>query len=780
MTCYKKKLGASLRCLLLTFCLLGFLYSNGQSEKPKVALVLSGGGAKGVAHIPVLQTLDSLGIVPDIVIGTSMGSIVGGLYAMGYSGDSIAAIAKSASWDELLGGSISLSDVSMEEKSEFNRYLVSLNIDKGKPKVNASILKDQNLREFLSILTFPVYKIRDFDQLSIPFRAVATDIVNGKEIQIKEGSLATAMRASMSIPTIFKPVPYNNTLLVDGGVMNNFPTDIAEEMGYDIIIGSDVGGGMATKEELDNMATILFQTGMLTSNLKVPANRSKCTILIDHIPNLTFGTGDFKRSNEIYEEGKIATANNYKSLTDLSKLLRGYKQKTKRAPENTANFLLDTLVYENLSPENLDIVKARTNLEVGKEYTPRDIKNGINKAMGTNLFEEINFAPIINEDKTGIALIVNERSNHLIKGSLHFDDYRGVGLIVNYTNRNSLGKASRFLVTLDIAEQQRGRLQYQKNFGKTKEWWWRSEAYGEQLRQKIFVDGEVAENVKYKYFLFDNEFNKNINSNSSFAGLGIHYNYTEVVPTINPDVVENALSLRHYFFNNVEAYAHFTYNNLNKVFFSTSGRSIYTSLARSLANNVNLAYINPESASVNGRTNGYMKFTLRYEERLPFTSKLTGIVGASAGFIFADGLTNNANSFYQFGYGAKFFLGGTSVNPNKKSYLLNGLREDELNVSQFMKLKLAVQYSPFNKFYITPHMHFASVGYDDFSMYIKKAFSPEGRWPEGLETSGIFTTGLLLSYNSILGPVHFDLAYVNQINKLRISFIVGIPLNRSN
>ncbi len=174
-----------------------------QDKKPKVALVLSGGGAKGVAHIPLLQTLDSLGIVPDLIIGTSMGSVVGGFYAMGYSGDSIATITKNAKWGELLGGKTSLKDVSIEEKSEFNKYLIDLDLIKGKPKGASALLNDQYLREFLSLYTYPVYNIHDFDSLPIPFRAMTTDIVNGKEVLLGKGSLSVAMRARMSIPSIF-------------------------------------------------------------------------------------------------------------------------------------------------------------------------------------------------------------------------------------------------------------------------------------------------------------------------------------------------------------------------------------------------------------------------------------------------------------------------------------------------------------------------------------------------------------------------------------------------
>ena len=141
---------------------------------------------------------------------------------MGYSGDSIASITKNADWDLLLGGKTSLIDVSAEEKSEFGKYLVSFDISKESINLRSSLLNDQHLRSFFAIYTYPTYSLPNFDRLPIPYRAVTTDIVNGEEVVLKDGSLAVAMRASMSIPSIFRPVPYKEVLLVDGGILNNF------------------------------------------------------------------------------------------------------------------------------------------------------------------------------------------------------------------------------------------------------------------------------------------------------------------------------------------------------------------------------------------------------------------------------------------------------------------------------------------------------------------------------------------------------------------------------
>ena len=377
------------KCFLFFFLLFSSSLVAQQISKPKVAVVLSGGGAKGIAHIPLLQTLDSLGIVPDLIVGTSMGSVVGGLYAMGYSGDSIAAITKRANWDDLLGGGIALKDVSIEEKSEFGKYILDFDIKGGKLKTSAALLNDQYLREFLSLYTHPSYKILNFDHLPIPFRAVTTDIVNGEEVVLKGGSLPVAMRASMSIPSIFRPVPYNDVLLVDGGILNNFPVDVAKNWGADIIIGSDVGGGMLGKDELEGITTILFQTAMLISNKKNPESRKMCDILIDHLPNLRHSTGDFNKNKEIYKEGLIGTNQKLAELLKLSKRLKKYKQNRVAIPLVNNLITLDTVFFKGVSEENYDLVKSRTNILKKQTYDIYELIQGVDRAMGTTLFSQI-------------------------------------------------------------------------------------------------------------------------------------------------------------------------------------------------------------------------------------------------------------------------------------------------------------------------------------------------------------------------------------------------------
>ncbi len=766
-----------LLCLIATFCTQPVRAQ--QHEKPKVALVLSGGGAKGIAHIPLLQALDSLGIVPDLVIGTSMGSIVGGLYSVGYSGDTIAAIAENADWSILLGGDISLRDVTVEEKSEFKRYLVDFDIVEGKPKVSSGLLNDQKLREFITSLVYPVYDVNDFDNLPIPYRAMTTDIVNGEELLLGEGSVALAMRASMSIPGIFQPVPYENTLLVDGGVLNNFPVDVAKQMGADIIIGSDVGGGMQKKEKLNSIPSLLFQAAMLNSNLKNPENRKMCTVLVDHMPHLTYSTGDFAKSHEIYEQGKVAVKESIDQLSELAGSLRKHAQREHKVPQMEYRLRLDTIIYNEFSPENLDLVKARMNIKPGQAYSSEEIIEAIDRSMGTNLFHQITYSGFKNDSLQGLVLNGFELSQHQVKGSLHYDSYRSAGILVNYTGRNVIGNASRVLVSLDIAIQPKFRVQYQKTFGKEMNYWWRTEVLGEALDQKFYFLGEVADNFESRYLEYFNEINKNFNSLNSYAGLDLTYRYSRLYPQINPDINNNILNLKEYKFKTLEFGAHYQYSSLNRNFFPVKGSFFRAFVARSLMQEVGVEY-KEFAAEEKGSTNGFTRFGLDFEKRFPLGERATGILGLNLAFIATDDADEDELSFTDYGYSAQYSMGGVITAAKRLSYVFPGLHEDEIFVSQLMNLNLGLQYNLTPKIFVTPHVNLASVGYTEFSDYMQEAFSPSGSWSLGDEVSGIISAGAALGYNSFLGPLNLDFSWINDADELRVFFSIGLILNRSN
>lgn len=768
--------------MLSTFFALLFTSFSGfsQQKKPKVALVLSGGGAKGLAHIPLLQALDSLKIVPDVIVGNSMGSVVGGLYAMGYSGDSIANIVKMANWEQLIGGRVSLKNVSVEEKTEFNRYLVELDYAKGKVSIGKFLLNDQNLRQFITNLTFPSYNIDDFDKLPIPFRAVATDIVHGKVVVLKEGSLAIAMRASMSLPGVFSAVPYKETLLVDGAILNNFPVDVAKDMGADFIIGSDVGDGLMGKDKLESISSLLFQAGMLSSHLKNEKNRALCDILVNHTKNLTYGTTDFQRNQEIYSEGKKGVDSIRPQLVALSERLKAYRQDVVKIPFVKEQMQLDTIVYKGISKTNMQLVRARTNINSGEVYTREELIEGINRAMGTTIFTQITFEPISKQGKLGLQFNGFERSKHQVKGSLHYDSFNGVGILFNYTGRNVLGAASRTLLTFDIAEQPRFRFQNQKNFGRDRDWWWRTEALGQRLTHQVHVNGRSEDETRYRYFEFDNQVNRNITSMASYVGLNLNYQNTYLKPKLVAEDGNDIVKLNTYRLNVIQFGAHYVYNTFNTSSFATDGTAVKANVSRSLNNDVTMDFSTNTMPRVKGSLSNFTKFGFDFEKRIPLNNKISGIVGVAGNYLVVDSEDSDDVPFSEFGAGAKYILGGNQMDPRRDSFIFPGLIQGEVFATQFTKLNVGLQYNFKPKLYVTPHADIALIGFGDFSNFIENAIPAKGRWQEFNEASFLFSSGVTLGYDSILGPVTFDVSWINDVDKFRFFFSVGFPLNRSN
>ena len=748
----KKNLHLKLSLLLL-FCL---LIATGQENKPKVALVLSGGGAKGIAHIPVLQALDSLGIVPDIIIGTSMGAVIGAFYASGYSADSIASISDSTDWGMLFSSNIPISAVSNEEKSEYKRYQVDIGISKGKIQNKTSIISDQNINAFFDKMTYPVNNIKNFDNLPIPFRAVTVDIVNGKEVLLDRGSLSFAMRSTMSIPAVFSPMEYKDVLLIDGGVMNNFPTDIAKQWGADIIIGSDVGGEMDPKEKLDNPLNIVFQSAMLASNLKVPANKKLCDVLIDHTEYITYSTGSFGKNVEIFEQGKIATNKNIAALSTISERLKIYKQTKPILPIVSDEVFIDTIIYKGISKNNMAMFNSRTGVKANQYYTLDQIQKATENALGTNLFDAISFQLIYYKNQLGLKVKAKEKAKHSFKAAFHIDDFEGAGLLLNYTGRNIIGKSSRVLLSIDLAKDFRYRIQYQKKFGVAKDWWFRSDSYGENLEQRTYIDGNYAGDLKSKYLQIDNQINLNIDSFKNYIGLGATYNYNNLKPKIDPEISENNYKITHYNFSDIEVYGQYIHNSLEQLFYPTKGTYFKIKLGTSV-----YTYMETESLDevvlpdTNGAVSQFTKLRFNFETRFPLTTKLSAILAIDSGLIYFDDNNNRGNSFDEFGYSANYFLGGNIVRSRNDTFTLPGLEENEVAATQFTVTKLALQYQLFSDIYLTPHVNFGIIGFSDVNNFFSNYINPKGNWITQSETSLLTTAGLTSSYKSFLGPIDF-------------------------
>ena len=241
--------------------------------RKKIGLVLSGGGAKGMAHIGAMQVIKDLGIPIDIVVGTSMGSIIGGMYSIGYTPEKMDSIVRKQDWSFLLSDRVMRSEQNVTERKNQEKYIISVPFSKAaKAEILGGLIKGQNLDNLFSELTIGYHDSIDFNTLPIPFACVSEDIVTGKEINFHNGVLSTAMRASMAIPGVFTPVRHQGMVLVDGGVVNNYPVNVAKAMGADYIIGIDVQSELRPEEELESAGSILGQLVDLMGQEKYEEN----------------------------------------------------------------------------------------------------------------------------------------------------------------------------------------------------------------------------------------------------------------------------------------------------------------------------------------------------------------------------------------------------------------------------------------------------------------------------------------------------------------------------
>lgn len=253
---------------------------------PRIGLVLSGGGARGSAHIGVLKVLDDLGVHVDAIAGTSMGAVVGGLYASGLSGREIESLMTAVNWSDAFRDRPERKDLNFRRKAEDLNFLVKfpLGLRGGDFLLPKALIQGQKLNQILRRLTLPVAGVRDFDALPIRFRALATDLETGAAVVLKDGDLAEAMRASMSAPGVFAPVEINGRLLVDGGLSANLPVDVARQMGVDVLIVVDVGFPLQSRQDLQSVATITNQMLAILIRHNSDEQRSKLTardIIID-------------------------------------------------------------------------------------------------------------------------------------------------------------------------------------------------------------------------------------------------------------------------------------------------------------------------------------------------------------------------------------------------------------------------------------------------------------------------------------------------------------------
>nr|WP_294773934.1 patatin-like phospholipase family protein [uncultured Flavobacterium sp.] len=417
-----------------------------KTKRPKIGLVLSGGGAKGFAHIGVLKVLEENGIKIDYIGGTSMGAVVGGLYASGYSATQIDSIFYNTNFDELLQDYIPRSSKNFYEKRNDEMYAISLPFHKFKIGIPIALSKGMYNYNLLSKLTHNVRHIREFDQLPIPFLCVATDIETGEGIVLKEGYLAQALLASSAFPSLFSPVEIDGRVLIDGGVVNNYPAEEVRKMGADIIIGVDVQDDLKNRDALKDATRILVQITNLDM-IKSMNDKKKITDIYIKPDISNYGVISFDQGREIIKKGEIAALLELDKIKTLANPDKPY-QLNKISPK------IDSLFIKSISLNKLDnytraYVMGKLRFKSGKKISYDDLKTGINNINATQNFSRISYTiePYQGADELKLNLTENPIKTFL-KFGLHYDGLYKSALLTNITQKKSLFKND--VVSLDI------------------------------------------------------------------------------------------------------------------------------------------------------------------------------------------------------------------------------------------------------------------------------------------------------------------------------------------
>ncbi|WP_439181817.1 patatin-like phospholipase family protein [Carboxylicivirga taeanensis] len=751
-------------CISISLLCLYHQKTNAQTkaERPKIGLVLSGGGAKGLAHIGAIKVLEEAGIRPDYITGTSMGSIIGGLYASGYTAAEMDSIVKNIDWAVVLSDQVPLKDVVPEEKADYNRFQLEFDMSREGLSLPAGMVRGQRISEMLSELTWHVACCETFDELPIPFRCVAVDLIEGKPYVFKDGNLAQAMRASMAIPSVFTPVEKDSMYLVDGGVLDNFPVLLCREMGADIIIGVNVGSSNKPhKDELKGISDILMTSAMIGSNIVLEESLKATDYLIT--PELSpYTSASFFDGKFIVERGEQAARKQFAELKKLADSIATQNTTIAHRPKafTPQNIIVSNIVINNRKHVSQNYFYSKLGIHVGDTVSVQEINNGVRRLIGTRFYNRITYN--LKHDASKYRLIFDTEEANLAqaKFSIHYDNELKAGIISNLTFRNLLFKNSRLSLTTDISEKPRVHAEMIAYLGEQQSTGFVSDGYFERTTLPIY-----QANLKTTGTL-------NYYKKQAGAGLFLSYKSRTMVTaklTWEEIKVSQASGLSEIFDQGVRRFGNgFVYgtmiidrNTLNKRFFANKGQHLH--MAGKLNFNAYELYKGQTDAKtlinpfLNVPEKHYLAGSLRYT-RCFNTSKNAFIeAGISMAAFSADA------PFFDMHY-----IGGTAYNISTGDAAFVGLNYRERIAENYGLASIKFNFNLSKVFYA--HAVVNGIYAPNFG---NGAFAGQPYFLSPKEHILGFGGGIAI--NSFLGPITFGLGTNLNDWKARAYISIGFP-----
>ncbi|MCH6232875.1 patatin-like phospholipase family protein [Cognataquiflexum rubidum] len=751
------------------------------ADRPKIGLVLSGGGAKGMAHVGILRYMEKAGIRPDFIVGTSMGSVVGGLYALGYSADELEQIILNIDWDILITNRVGFNDISFEEKEYYNRYLVELPVIEGKVSLPSGLIHGQMLSETLHYYTWPANNIESFDDFPIPFRCITTDVKTGEGIVLKDGYLHDALRASIAIPTFFTPFDMDSTLVVDGGVVNNFPVDVVKEMGADIIIGVNVGDeDFVNPKDIGSFSGILMQIAMSKSYSRLRQNIQDTDIYIK--PDLkNYSTGSFSKFREILELGDLAGQKHAQKFKNLADSLDVFVPTTGIGLDVAPIVISDIEVKGNSLFSDV-LIKSKLNIKAGETVTRQELREGMSRVFGINGFYNVDYSLIkTGEDNYQLVIRANEKPKSLLFASVHYDNQFSAGILLNLTMRDVLGKSSRSIILADISQNPKFRFDYYKYIGPQKKYAFNFKVNYLNQQAPVYEDGKETDINVNKESRVGAHIMSTQSLKETFVVGGFYENnqakskFNISSPSDVRNAVRNFMGLRFMYYR----------NSLNDRNYATRGAEAIVEPVYLFNNNfkinlndgVDTLFIGEGDSQVGIpkedipfitdllTPKGYFAFYFKYIKYFPLARNLQIMPTAATGLTFS-----NENAFKVF----DGFIAGGHQRVRFNDTRIWGLNYRELVVPNFAKLGLEFQYIPVNNIFLRTGANF--VGYSEH-VPLKNG---EGSIISEMESNNLFGYGVDITYKSILGPIIAGVGKNNSDENLRFYFSIGFSFGYSD
>ncbi len=648
--------------------------------RPEIGLVLSGGGAKGMAHVGVLKVLEEVGLEPDYITGTSMGSIIGGLYAIGYRADTLERIISSLDWDEVLSDRIPLRKVLFEEKPFFENQLAEFDFEKLRVKVPSGLVEGQQISKLLTRLTLPALRQPSFREFPIPFVCNATDMISGKSITLDTGNLAKAMRTSMAIPTVFTPIRDDRLLLVDGGLVHNFAVREVVDMGADVVIGVYTGRLKAEIEELGGLSELLLQSLFLQGIEDAEEQLSICDIYIE--PDLReYSAAQFYLADSIMYQGEKAARRMLPQILDLMDSLADFAERPKIQPlRSPSRLVIDTVRVMGSSHRSASEIIGQLDLPLGIPITIQNIEDGVDRIFGTNAYDKVTYSLTEHSERTlALNLQVAEKPATILKAAINYDSYHEAGFLVGMIGRNLLMPGSRLVGVVKLTDNYRLRFNYLKYLTKNKKMSVSAELRLNRDRIPLFENRIAVQEFKLTESIFDLQWQYRMGDNLRLRA-GIQQENLLFRPRSGISPGFGKLN-----YKNLNPYLAFSVNSLDRNIFPRRGwileaeAKVLNNRSYTLADtNANLDF---DAESV-FKVDPYFKFSFVAKHFVPLNAKFSLIINPFFGFV-----NNPSNSF------GDFYLVGAPESLGRRSLPFFGLEANELVAARAFGGALALQRS---------------------------------------------------------------------------------------